>query len=819
MNALQSLQVLAFNPLHFLAEGMRDPLAMFLFGLTMLILFFWYFATDIEKRKRNIGSSIILLVAGLCALALLTKPLRGGVDIVGGSSFTLRVQPKIDDTGNPIAISTDAINQAIATIRQRLDPKGVLDLAIQQQGTDKILLQMPGISTEEGDLVREKLEQVALLELKEVHPESNRMAANGRTLAQRVEAGEQIEPGFQAYSYLDKESGTTSTLLLRRLSALDGTDVDVAYPDYARPGHINVVLNGEGGKKMVALTQNMKPGVGRIAILLDDVVLSAPTVQSVPLGSRFEISGLDGKDEAKKLSEALMNPLKNPLLVDEQRKISPSLGAGVVKQGIYAGVAGLALTFIFIALYYRLAGVIALVGLAFNIMLLFGIMAMFGFTFTLPGIAGIVLSVGMAVDANVLIYERLREELAAGKSLRNAIQAAYEKAFSAIFDANLTSLITAIILFWRASGTVKGFAVTLTVGLLASMMAALMVTRVLFWWGNDKKLLTKLSFMNLVPNNLHFDFLGKRRVAAVISIALAVTALATMGIKRERALGIDFTGGTLIRFQLNEADLATAEAHKAIKDVKLTASVSVQQEVSPATGRLLTVKTASDDAAAVFSALRENLPLLAEKAADGKYVVVSDQDEVKATLGREFLFVSLTALGLGLLGILVYITLRYELSFAIGAFTALVHDIFITIGLVVLFGGELSLIHVGAILTIAGYSINDTIIVFDRMRESFQLRRGNDIKGVMNEAISATLSRTVLTSSTTIFTVGMLYIFGGAALKEFSFMILIGLLIGTYSSIFVASPIVLWWARMRGTNLIHDNPDVKAIPSEYKAVQ
>jgi SecD/SecF fusion protein len=819
MNALQSLQVLAFNPLHFLAEGLRDPLAMFLFGLTLLILFFWYFATDIEKRKRNIGSIIILLVAGLCALALLTKPLRGGVDIVGGSSFTLRVQPKIDDTGTPIAISTDAINHAISTIRQRLDPKGVLDLIIQQQGTDKILVQMPGISTEEGDLVRKKLEQVALLELKEVHPQTDRIDASGRTLAQRVEAGDEFEPGYQAYSYLDKESGMTSALLLRRISALDGTDVDAAYPDYARPGHINVVLNGEGGKKMIALTQNMQPGAGRIAILLDDVVLSAPTVQSVPLGSRFEISGLDGKDEAKNLSEALMNPMKNPLLVDEQRKISPSLGAGVVKQGIYAGVAGLTLTFIFVAIYYRLAGVIALVGLAFNIMLLFGIMAMFGFTFTLPGIAGIVLSVGMAVDANVLIYERLREELEAGKSLRNAIQAAYEKAFSAIFDANLTSLITAIILFWRASGTVKGFAVTLTVGLLASMMAALMVTRVLFWWGNDKKLLTKLSFLSLVPNNLNFDFLGKRRVAAVISIGLAVTALATMGIKQERALGIDFTGGTLIRFQLNEAELPTAEAQKAIKDVKLTASVSIQQEVSPASGRLLTVKTASEDAAAVTSALRANLPILAEQAADGKYVVVSDQDEVKATLGREFLFVSLTALGLGLLGILVYITLRYELSFAVGAFTALVHDIFITIGLVVLFGGELSLIHVGAILTIAGYSINDTIIVFDRMRESFQLRRGNDIKGVMNEAINATLSRTVLTSSTTIFTVGMLYIFGGAALKEFSFMILIGLLVGTYSSIFVASPIVLWWARIRGTNLNHDNTDVKAIPSEYKAVQ
>jgi SecD/SecF fusion protein len=537
-----------------------------------------------------------------------------------------------------------------------------------------------------------------------------------------------------------------------------------------------------------------------------------------------------------------------------------------------------------------------LVGLMFNLLLLFGIMAMFGFTFTLPGIAGIILTVGMAVDANVLIYERLREEIEAGKSLRSALHAAYDKAFSAILDSNLTSLITAAILFWRASGTVKGFAVTLTIGLVASMLAALMLTRVLFWWGNDLKILKKLSFLSLIPNNLNFDFLGKRRISLVVSVLITLVAVGTLAVKREGALGIDFTGGTLIRFQLGSAQVPTDEVEKALTGVALSAPAPIQQEDAPGTGGLLSVRTATEDAAEVLEALREKVPVLAEKqpgtlisfqlgstqvptaevekalvgvtlssptlveqkssaemggllqvrtapqdaeavvkvlrekipaladksnetTAESAYKIVNDQDEVSATLGGEFLMISLVALGLGLIGILVYIGLRYEFAFAVGGFVALAHDIFLTIGLVVLFGDKLSLIHVGAILTIAGYSINDTIIVFDRVRESLQMRGSKNIEATMNEAINSTLSRTVLTSGATLLMVIMLYIFGSSSLREFSFMIFIGIVLGTFSSIFVACPIVLWWAKLRGTKLGHNPAEPAAPASSYKAVQ
>lgn len=882
--------------LNWLANGLRDPLAMFLFGLALLVLFFWYFATESEKRKRNLGTIIITLVGLLCALALAVKPLKGGVDIKGGSSFTLRVQENKDETGAPIPISSDAIGQAISTIQQRLDPTGALDLNIQRQGESRIIVQMPGITPEESAEVRVKLEKVALLELKEVHRFSDQPDASGRTLAQRVLAGDQIEPGYQAYSYKDKETGAERTILLRRRAALDGTDVEVAFPDYSRPGHINVRLNGAGADKMVALTKDMRQGQDRIAILLDGQVLSAPVVQAVPLGKQFEVSGLDGKDEARNLASALMNPLKNPMIVEEQRAISPTLGEAVVKQGILAMVVGLAVTFVFMAVYYRLAGVVALVGLLYNTLLLFGIMAMFGFTFTLPGIAGMVLSIGMAVDANVLIYERLREEIESGKSLRAALHASYDKAFSAIFDSNLTSLITAAILFWRASGTVKGFAVTLTIGLVASMLAALMLTRVLFWWGSDLKVLKKLSFLSLIPNHRNYDFLGKRRICLVISLIITVIAVGALGVKREQALSIDFTGGTLIRFQLGDAVVPTETVEKALDGVQLSSPAQIQQENSPGTGALLSVRTATEDAAKVTSILREKVPALAEtvpsalisfqlgtaqvSAAEVKKVlnkaelgtaasveeknspetgnvlqvrtapqdgevaakllreqlpaladkayestvgpvfkIVGDSDEVSASLGREFLQVSIVALVLGLIGILIYIAVRYEFSFAVGGFIALAHDILLTIGLVVLFGDKMSLIHVGAILTIAGYSINDTIIVFDRVRETLRLRGTKDIQATMNEAINTTLSRTILTSGVTLFMVIMLYVFGRGSLRDFSFMIFIGIVLGTFSSIFVASPIVLWWAKLRGTKLGHDPSEPAPVASGYKAAQ
>ncbi|MFN4943605.1 MAG: protein translocase subunit SecD [Akkermansiaceae bacterium] len=783
----------------------NDPLIIFLIGLSLLGLFFWYFATEIETRKRNIGTILLVGIVALCSFAIYPpdKNLKMGIDIGGGSAFTVRIQQKLNGNGDPMPITKDQVNEAIRVIESRLDPDGKKDLLAVQQGEDSIIVQMPGIKPEESAEIRDILETVAKLELKEVSPRNNEIGANGKSLAQRVFDGEEVDPGYKAYMLTSKDSEGnefTNPILLKRISALGGSDVEFASPSMSQNNAVDVTLNGKGADKMFNLTKDMRLGQDRIAILLDDVVICAPTVNAI-LSKNFEISGLDDVGEPKKVTNALMNPLENPLIVDEERTVSPTLGAAIVTQGIWSALLGLAITAIFVLIYYRTAGIVALVGLAVNGIMLFGAMAMFGFAFSLPGIAGIILTIGLAVDANVLIYERLREELQNGKSLKSALAASYDKAFSAIFDANITSLISAVILFAMSSGSIKGFAVTLTIGIVASMFSAILVTRILFRWGTDLNLLNKLSFLDLIKAT-NFDFISAAKKTAIVSSIVIIVSLSGFGIRGDKALGIDFTGGTRIQFQLGDKDIKLNDVDSVLSTLTLTRSAFPQIESNPATGSLLTLRTDKQDAERIVSALRSGIPALGEME-DGSYIVSESREDVSATLGKGFLVESLIALALGLVGIGIYITIRFEFSFAVGAFTALVHDVIIAVGVVVLLGRELSLIHVGAILTIAGYSINDTIVIFDRIRETILLRSGA-IKDVINEAINATLSRTILTSATTIVTVAILSLFGGSSLRDFSIMILIGLVVGTYSSVFIASPIVLWWSQRKGGNLRKD---------------
>jgi len=786
----------------------KDPLILFTIGLTLLILFFWYFATEIESRKRNVGTVLLVGICGLCALAIFPpkERLKPGIDIAGGSAFLLRIQPKENEKGEMMPITADQVEEGMRVIKDRLDAMGTAEPLVVRQGEDGILVQMPGVEPEESAEIRVTLETVAKLELREVSPRNNEIGENGKSLAQRVLDGEEIVPGYRAYELTQKdEDGNESTtpILLNRRAALGGSDIVIASPSMSQMDAVDITLDGPGTDKMIALTQNMRPGQDRIAIVLDGIVQNAPVVQSVPLGKKFEINGLNEPGETKKLANALMNPLENPLIVEEERSVSPTLGSAIVKQGIWSGLIGLAITAVFVLIYYRTGGIVALIGLLVNGLMLFGAMAIFGFTFSLPGIAGIILTIGLAVDANVLIYERLREEIEAGKSLKSAIAASYDKAFSAIFDANITSLISAIILFSMASGSIKGFAVTLTIGLVASMFSAILVTRVLFRWGTDTNLLRKMTFLNLIKAT-NIDFLSAAKKTGMISSIFIVISLAAFAMKRESALGIDFTGGTRVQFQLNEKEVTLDQVNKVLDTLTLTRAAVPQIESNPVTGSLLSVRTDKADAEKIITALRNDIPVLAEKDANGSsYLIDESKEEVSALIGGSFLRESLIALILGLIGIAIYITIRFEFSFALGAFIALLHDVVIAVGIVVLLGRELSLIHVGAILTIAGYSINDTIVIFDRIRETVLIRTGA-IKDIMNEAINATLSRTVLTSATTIVTVLILSLYGGSALRDFSIMILIGLVIGTYSSVFVASPIVLWWSQRKGGNLRKD---------------
>ncbi|MCX6876462.1 MAG: protein translocase subunit SecD [Verrucomicrobia bacterium] len=871
----------------------EDPLTLFVIGLILMLLFFWYFATEIERRKRNVGSILCVGVAALCILATLPpkERLKGSIDILGGSSFSLRIQPREDDSGNRMPITKEQIDQAIAVIEKRLNSMGNTEPQISQQGSDGILVQMPGVKPEDSKRIRETLEKVAKLELHEVSPRNEEAGAGGKTLAARVEAGDEIVPGYRAFTYKHKDADgneMSTPILLNRHVALGGKDIALATPSPQQIDAVAITLNNDGTNKMIALTQPMTPQRDRIAIVLDGIVISAPVVNSVPLGKNFIVEGLREPGEVQSLANALMNPLENALVVEQESTVSPLLGEAIVKQGISAGLLGLGLTCLFILIYYRVAGFVAILGLLLNIVMLFGIMAMFGFTFSLPGIAGIVLIIGVAVDANVLINERLREELTAGKSLKNAIEAAYEKAFSAIFDSNITSLITAIILFWLGSSSVKGFAVTLTIGLLCSMFSAILATRVLFRWGIDLKILKNLVFLNLIKAH-RFEFLKYRKHCAIGSSALILISVAGFAWKRERSLGIDFTGGTSIQFFLGEqAAIPTAAVEQALADLDLHKTAYTQNQKTITTGNLLSVRCDSRDARLIEDRLREVFPVLAEKTAiqgaagettdslriqygtnvsnqfsdidkalktltltkavfpeeftdakNGNFITVQcdsrdtaaietklretfpklsaidvtrgveaykiqvSKQVVSGFTGGGFLFNSILAITFGFIGILIYVTVRFEFFYAFGAFIAIIHDCVIAVGMVVLMGNELSLIHVGAVLTIAGYSINDTIIIFDRIRENIRTHTGT-LAQQMDIAINATLSRTILTSAVTLICVVAMAVAGGAALRDFSVIILIGIVVGTYSSIFVASPIALWFYQGKPEDTLTD---------------
>ncbi|MEI6176566.1 MAG: protein translocase subunit SecD [Verrucomicrobiota bacterium] len=867
-----------------------DPLVVFGIGLLLMILFFWYFATDIERRKRNVGT---ILTIGVCALCLLaaTPPkerLKGGIDILGGSSFSLHIQPRVDESGNEMPITPAQVEQAIIVIEKRLNGMGTAEPIIARQGTSGILLQMPGVEPGESQKIRETLEKVAKLELRKVSERSEEPGPNGKTLAERVLNEGELAVGERAYLLKGKDGDGNEykrAILLSRRSALGGSDIANAVPSQQQGDAVDITLNGDGTDKMIALTKNMRPGQDRIAIVLDGEVISAPVVNQVPLGKHFIIEGLRESGEVQTLANSLMNPLENALVVDEMRNVSPTLGEAVVTQGMIAGGLSLLMTFLFVFVYYRVSGFIANIGLVVNTIILFGVMAMFGFTFTLPGIAGMVLTIGMAVDANVLIYERLREEIASGKSLKHAIEASYDRAFSAIFDSHVTSLITAVILFILGSGTIKGFAITLTIGVTASLFSAILVTRVIFRWGIDLGWFKQLTFLNLIKAH-RYDFMGKRHICIAIAAVTFLASLATFGIRREHALGIDFTGGTRIMFQLGKNTKVTpADVDKVYESIRPQLSKEAYPgfESNPTSGTLLTIRCATDnpktgvkDASLISAKLREAIPELSQKEtlikveasttenltaasirkalgelkltvptgveesksnmisircalddpakgntdttqvieklkstftkstftpeAGVHYKIDASQEEVSALIGGSFLTQSLIAIILGFVGIMLYMTARFEFSFALGGFIAIFHDVIICVGIVVMLGGQLSLIHIGAVLTIAGYSISDTIVVFDRIREMLLIRT-DSVEKVMNDAINATLSRTLLTSGATLISVLILTILGGTDLRSFGFIIFIGIIIGTFSSIFIASPVALWWSNRRGGNI------------------
>jgi SecD/SecF fusion protein len=694
-----------------------------------------------------------------------------GLDLQGGTSFLVEMET------NQLSRASDAssaLSQAVEVLRKRVDRFGVAEPVIQPEGANRILIQLPGLSAADQDAAKRQIQKAAFLEFRLVHPQSRELIEQGI-----------VEPGYEVLRRKERGADgreTTESVLVSKHVEMTGSGIKSAMVVRGNLGEptIHFTLDSDAADKFGQITRDNLHQ--RLAIILDKELYSAPTIQSPIETGSGEITGNFEIQEAAALANALENPLRAPLKIVQSREVNPTLGRDAIQSGIRASIYGTLAVSAFMLVYYMAAGFIANVALLANIVILLGVMCSVGTTLTLPGIAGIVLTVGMAVDANVLIYERIREELAKGKSVRGAVAAGYARAFGTIFDSHITTLISSIILIFMGTGSIKGFGVALTIGVAASLFTALVVTRMIFDFLLDRGWLKSVPMLHIIRAS-HLDFMKVAKPAFIASWLLIAIGVGYGFVRGKSAFGVDFLGGdtTMYSFQqkVNEADIRSALAAAGVKDPL----IQYQKDLG-SNKETLRIDSATDTGNKVREVLT-GMP-------NGKYILLS-QDHIGATVGQEIQRSALIASLLSLFGILVYVAFRYEFSFAVGAVVAVVHDVLMTIGWYCLSGREFNATTVAAILTIIGFSTNDTIVIFDRIREDLKMGVRGTFREVMNQALNQTLSRTIITSGTVFLATASLYIFGGGAINDFAFTFLVGIITGTYSSIYIASALVLWW--------------------------
>lgn len=726
-------------------------------------------------EKRLVYKTLfILAVIGLCFYFAfpLNKRINLGLDLQGGMHLVL----KVDTSHLPEDARQDAADRALEVIRNRIDQFGVREPSIQKQGADEIVVQLPGVT--DRDRAIELIGRTALLEFKLVSTDADK-------LKQAIEGN--VPEGYE----LKRATEDDEPLLLESKAALTGDALTNALVRFDQSQFnepiVSLQFNPEGAKKFAQITAD---NVGRrLAIVLDGRVQSAPRIrEAIPSGEAV-ITGRFSIEEAQDLSLVLrVGALPAPMHIEEERTVGPLLGQDSINRGVRATIIGSILVFVFMAVYYLLAGVVANIALALNLLMILGGLGMLpvffpgvSATLTLPGIAGIALSLGMAVDANVLINERIREELLQGKSLRTAITNGYHKAFSAIFDSNLTTLIAAFLLFQFGTGPIRGFAVTLTIGLIASLFTAIVVTRAIFETLLALGWLKSLPMLRLIKDT-KIDFIGKRLIFYTVSLVIIIAGLVFYFNKGKQAYGIDFSGG-----QIQEYGFKTTPPVEAVRQVLKELNLgdaSIQQfKEDP---RVILIKTPQLESGVITQKLKERFP--------EHDVQVRRIETVGPSAGRHLKSKALNALIWSLAGILIYVAFRFKhLNFAVAGVIALFHDVLVALGFMVMTGRQIDLLSVTAFLTIAGYSINDTIVIYDRVRENSRLGRKMGLRELINLSVNQTLGRTILTSMVTLFVVISILFFGGQVLSNFAFALFVGFVSGVYSTVYIASPLVLAW--------------------------
>jgi SecD/SecF fusion protein len=721
-----------------------------------------------------------------------------GLDLQGGTSFLVAMDTNVlfqsdTNTSQRAEVTSAALNQAVEVLRKRVDALGVAEPVIQPAGGNQILIQLPGLAESAKNDAKTNIQRAAYLEFRMVKDDSQKFVKEdtGQIL-------QPIPPGYEVLRHITKQDDgqqQLEALVVRKKPELAGDVVKSARPERGNLGQpqIGFTLTDDGAKQFGRITRE---NIGRrLAIVLDGELQTAPTIQS-EIDANGQITGTYTADEAKSIASVLQNPLRAPLSILYSSDVSPTLGSDSIRSGIRASIAAVIFVSAFMLIYYWTAGLTANIALITNIIILLGVMCSIGTTLTLPGIAGVVLTIGMAVDANVLIYERLREEIAKGKSLRGAIDAGYARAFGTIFDSHVTTLISSIILIIMGTGEIKGFGVTLTIGVAASLFTALVVTRLIFNFLLDRNILKSLPMLHIIKS-AKVNFM---KIATPLFIITWLFIFISLGYgifaRGEKLFGVDFRGGDSTIFAFTQK-VGLDQIRSALADVgEKDSQIQYQKDISGGS-ETLRVTTSSGSAEKVQQALEQKFP-------QTQFHVVGTQ-QVGAIVSADIKRSAIIACLLSLFGILVYVAFRYEFSFAVGAVVAVIHDVLLTIGCYCIAneisGRQFNATVVAAVLTIIGFSINDKIVIFDRIREDLKLGMRGSFKEVINQALNQTLSRTIITSGTVFIATACLYIWGGGVINDFAFTFLIGIITGTYSSIYIASAFVLWWHKGERPNI------------------
>lgn len=744
--------------------------------------------------KRTLWYALIIFLGLLSALpnilpesardllpdAYLNNTVKLGLDLRGGSQLLLVVDSREiyqdRDELSADALLDDVVNQSIEVIHRRLDETGMVEPSITRQGRDSILVQLPGVDNPQQ--VRELLGTTAQMNFHWVAESGNRLVMT-----------------------LPDQTDPEQTYRLERRIAMEGKhvrDARMALQSQTNLPVVNFTLDQEGGRQFAEMTRK---NIGRaLAVVLDGKVVTAPVIRSPITGGSGEISGQFTAVEAGELAMLLRaGALPAALEIVEERTVGPNLGSQAINMGIMTGLLGAGLVLVFMLMSYGSWGLIAWLGLAINMGLVFGVLSLLGATLTLPGIAGLILVLGMAVDANILINERIRDEVRQGKGAWLSLDNGFRRAYGTILDSNITTLIAVSLLFAMGSGPIRGFAVTMGIGLLTSLFTAVAVNRVMMEWlvrsrGRKPLAIRGLPWLDHVGG----QFSSGRRVIRFMKagasglIISAILSMASLGLMIKPGLnyGIDFSGGALLEIRTPDTSL---EQMQHMLDEYGIDDISIQA-LSTDQGQSWLLRQAVPETADGTNQMEE---LRSAVSAALPEASIDRAEMVGPRVSGDFADMSILAVMLAGAGMLLYLWYRFENHFALAAVLTIALDLTKTIGFFVLTGVEFNLTAIAALLALIGYSVNDKVVVFDRMRESMRARPDMALDVLVNRSISATLTRTTYTSISTLVAVLPMAVAGGSAIASFAIPMLFGIVVSTSSSIFIAAPIVLMLGKRR----------------------